>query len=242
MRLKKAVEYVLRDYPPLFRLASKLYHRSDNSFKTLSPGLPQALETAFQKAIELNPGQAGDYYEFGLYRGYALWKAQQICSQLGLRDTCFYGFDSFAGLPAVDGIDKSGNHFFEGQFACSQQEVVRHLDTHGVDWSKTVLVKGYFDKSLTRKLRRQYPFKKVAVALIDCDLYSSTRDVLAWSRDLFADGSILLFDDWYSYGDDPALGQQKALFEFLDANRDFDVEFLIDFLYHGKAFILHRRE
>jgi hypothetical protein len=240
IRPKKLAERLLRRYGPLFRLASKLYHRVDNSFKTLSPGTPEALEKAFQKVMQRGPSEAGDYYEFGIYRGYAFWKAQQICNRLGLHDTSFYGFDSFAGLPSVDGIDQTNNQFFEGQFACSKEDVVRHLSKNGVDWSKTVLVEGYFDQSLTGELKQKYPFKKVAVALVDCDLYSSTKDVLTWSLDLFDDGSILLFDDWYSFGNDPALGQQRAFLEFLAANPHFEVEPFGEFPHHGKSFILHK--
>ena len=47
-----------------------------------------------------------------------------------------------------------------------------------------------FDRSLNDLTKRRYPFRPVSVALIDCDLYSSTADVLTWLGDVTDEAGI----------------------------------------------------
>ena len=47
----------------------------------------------------------GDYYEFGIYRGYTFWYAQKTMTDLGEQRMHFIGVDSFEGLPTVRGVD-----------------------------------------------------------------------------------------------------------------------------------------
>src|SRR3546814_3396766 len=49
----------------------------------------------------------------------------------------FFGFDSFAGIPDVEGIDRTyHNEYYKGQFDCSKQQVIANLDAQGVDRSE----------------------------------------------------------------------------------------------------------
>lgn len=239
VKVKKTIESMLRQHPKMFAFASKCYHRMNGSFRTLSPGAPDAIKQAFAEIKKTTRNTPGDYYEFGLFRGYTFLSAQKTCSELGIENIHFYGFDSFQGLPPVTGVDKKNNQFFEGQFKCAKDEVVANLTNNGVDWSKTTLIEGFFSDSLTEESKRSHEFRPVDVALIDCDLYSSTREVLAWLEDFVRDGSILLFDDWYSYGEDESLGQQRAFSEFLGRNDNYMAEPFIEFKEHGKGFILN---
>jgi hypothetical protein len=100
-KVKKAIEDLLRNHPRVFAFASKCYHRLNHSFKTLSPGAPGAIRQAFTKIKKSSPVSAGDYYEFGIFRGYAFLSAQNTCKELGMNDVNFYGFDSFEGLPPL---------------------------------------------------------------------------------------------------------------------------------------------
>ena len=53
--------------------------------------------------------------------------------------------------------------------------------------------------------------KHVAFARIDCDLYSSSKDVFAFLSGRLVDGAIIYFDDWTHQAD---TGETKAFFEF----------------------------
>lgn len=241
MGLKHYMERLLRRYPPAFRTASRAYYALNRGFSTLSPGAPGAIFQALQQASRQKGIDVGDYYEFGVFRGYTLWSAYQACRRLGLGATRFYGFDSFQGLPAPEETEETGGQFFAGQFACSKAEVTRHLTQRGIDWTRVELIEGFFDKTLTATLKGQRPFRPVAVALIDCDLYSSTRDVLAWLASLIQDESILLLDDWRAL-DDPSLGQQRAFGEFLAEHPKFRAEPFMTFEDHGTGFTVRLRD
>lgn len=236
---KAKIAEVLKHCPPLFRLGSKAYHRLNNGFRTLSPGAPDALDKALARAKQERGEDVGDYYEFGLFRGGTFLHAYKTCQRLGLNDTKFYGFDSFQGLPPVEGIDEADGRFFEGQFACSRDQVERNLRKNGMDFSRATLVEGFFDDSLTPQLKADLPRHKAGVVLLDCDLYASTITCLNWLDDLLYDGSILLFDDWYSYGESDELGQQRALKQFLEEHPRWAVSPLWEFERHGKVFQLH---
>jgi O-methyltransferase len=236
--LRRRVARILQKSPQMFVLASKLYYNLERSFTTLSPGAPDAIREALAKSCADLVGDDGDYYEFGLFRGYTFWYAQQVCRELGMTGTRFYGFDSFRGLPEVEGIDQANNQFFKGQFACSREDVARNLSKHGVDWSRTTLIEGFFSDTLTRESKRRYPFRRVNVAFIDCDLYASTCEVLDWLPDLLSDGSILLFDDWHAFGEGDELGQPRAFAEFLEKNPELRAEPFVEFADNGKGFVL----
>lgn len=237
MSVRTAVERALRPFPALHHLGSRLYHKTHRAFATLSAQAPETIARAFEVLQQSGVDQPRDYYEFGVFRGYCLLNAQKTCDQLGLDQVRFYGFDSFRGLPKVEGVDQTNAQFFEGQFACGKHEVVNSLTQRGCDWSRTELIEGFFNESLTPALKARHPFKPVAVAMIDCDLYSSTCDVLNWLDGLLADRSILIFDDWRSFGDDRAdLGQQKALNEFLTKHTHIKLRHLWDYQRHGAVF------
>ena len=238
MSVKSIVEDVLRHCPPLFRLASRIYHKLHGSFRTLSPGAPGAIRKSFEYLVDRDGGVNGDYYEFGLFRGYTFLQAWNHCKEMKLDAVNFYGFDSFEGLPQAKGIDEVDGRFFEGQFACSREEVEKNLAGEGVDLEKVQLIQGFYEDSLTEALRDQHPFKPASVVLLDCDYYSSTVTALTWMEPYIQVGTILLFDDWFSYGESNELGQQKAYQEFLDRHPQYRSEALWEFENHGKGFVL----
>ena len=170
--------------------------------------------------------------------GNAFLKAFEHSKAMGIDEIQYFGFDSFQGLPEAEGIDQADGRFFEGQFACSKQDVENNLQSNGMDMSRVTLVEGYYEDSLTGELKGQHNFKPASVVLMDCDLYSSTVEALDWVDSYLQDGTIILFDDWYSFGDSEELGQQKAMKEFLADRPNYKIEDLWKFCKHGKAFKL----
>ncbi|MGZ5299791.1 MAG: TylF/MycF/NovP-related O-methyltransferase [Actinomycetota bacterium] len=181
----------------------------------------------------------GDYFEFGLYRGSSFSAAQRLARRYGLApEMRFFGFDSFQGLPEPAGVDAAGE-FRRGDYACSRAEVTATLDRRGVDWARTHLVEGWYDQSLTAKLKSTLAPGRVGVALVDCDLYESTVPVLRFLASLIQEGSILLFDDWNCFDRSDQKGERRAFREFLAKNPQFAAEKWTSFGRRGQAFVLH---
>ena len=73
-------------------------HNENNLFYTLSPALTVAIVKAFKMLDKTCEGKA--YYEFGLFKGFSFWFAEQISREyVGDGQFNLYGFDSFEGLP-----------------------------------------------------------------------------------------------------------------------------------------------
>jgi O-methyltransferase len=224
----------------LNRVASDAYYRYIHRFNTASPGLDTGFERIFEAVAELGSLRDGaDYCEFGLFKGYSFWKAQQQATKHRL--TCrFFGFDSFAGLPEVAGLDRTDHgEFRKGQYSCSQQEVVANLEAAGgIDWARTFLIRGYFEQSLTPHVIETHRIRKVGVAMIDCDLYSSTVEVLNFLRGLIGDKSVLIMDDWNCFGADDNKGQRRAMREFLETEQHLRLEPLVSYGPNSQAFVV----
>jgi len=183
----------------------------------------------------------GDYFEFGLYRGSSFSAAQRLAWRYRLApEMRFFGFDSFQGLPEPAGVDVAGE-FRKGDYACSRAEVTATLEKRGVDWARIHLVEGWYDQSLTAKLKSTLALGQVGVALVDCDLYESTVPVLRFLASLMQEGSILLFDDWNCFDRSDQKGERRAFREFLVENPQFTAEKWISFGRRGQAFVLHEQ-
>ena len=115
-----------------------------------------------------------------------------------------YGFDSFEGLPEKwrDGIEKG---FF------SRNGILPQVN------SNVKLIKGWFNETLVDFIKIQN--KKISFIHIDCDLYSSTKYVLATLINYIDNNCIIIFDELVNYpGFDGDNGELKAFYEFITEN------------------------
>jgi hypothetical protein len=133
------------------------------------------------------------FCEFGVARGTSILDFHQLYKKYQL-DTDFYGFDSFEGLPE-EPIDKY-SPWRTGQF--STDGVVEEALLNNKDIK---IVKGWYSDTLNGDLLEAFGDKKIGIAHIDCDIYSSTVEVLEFliQNDLLCDGSLLIYDDWGAY-------------------------------------------
>ena len=177
----------------------------------------------------------GDYLEFGVFQGASYISAyhtlrhcfDETINNFGFtmsepdrklttsifEKMRFFAFDSFEGLPDVTDTDSSG--FFEkGQFSASLAEFNRNLNAAAIPQKRSVVVGGWYDKTLTRVVYDEHRLTKAAIIHIDCDLYESTRSVLEFITPLLVDGTVLIFDDWFHFHGHPARGEQKAFHEW----------------------------
>jgi O-methyltransferase len=161
----------------------------------------------------------GDYLEFGVFRGDSLLCMDQARREAGLSFRLF-GFDSFEGLPELAPDDQG---WTAGSFRSNYGSTRRRLTSNGIDWSRTVLVKGWFDETLTPELRDEHELVKASTIMIDCDLYSSAKTALEFSAPLIRDEAIIFFDDWDGGSGlaERGEGEARAFGEFLAAHPEF---------------------
>jgi O-methyltransferase len=225
----------------LAKPVSDIYYRYVHGFNSATPELPAALERVFHVAAEHGSLVEADYCEFGVFKGYSFWKAQQEANAREL--PCrFFGFDSFTGLPEIEAPDRTRHgEFRPGQYECSLQQVIDNLNSGGgIDWERTFLVPGYYADSLTPALVEEHALRRVGVALIDCDLYSSTVSVLNFLRGLIGDKTILVMDDWNCFDADEDRGQRRAMREFLHEERHLRLEPLFEYGSNSAVFLVRR--
>lgn len=216
----------------------KLHIRSRSGFISVSDGGPYAVAAVMNHLSAHGP--VGDYYEFGLYRGFTLWSAQNAANRAGLSDMRFFGFDSFSGLPEVEGADREAAIFIPGDYSCSGLEVRQHLTEHGFDWSRAHLIEGFFDESLNDAIKSELAMGPAAAVMIDCDLYQSTVPVLQFIEPLLQQGTVILFDDWHCFGGEDDKGEPRAFAEFLARNAHWRAEVLTDYPTYGRVFRIDR--
>jgi O-methyltransferase len=210
----------------------------DVSFRICSPATPPELAQCVFELHQRGFLEGKDYYEFGLFRGYALWFVQDMVRRLDISDFHFHGFDSFAGLPEPVGIDKG--EWSAGQFAVSKEQVERYLTEYAADFSTISLHEGFFSDQLFADLKNRVSFRHAALILVDCDLYSSTVPVLHFIANYLVEGTILLFDDYNCFKAADDRGQRRALKEFLQKYPGIHVEPLRPFGCNGQGFHIKR--
>jgi hypothetical protein len=122
----------------------------------------------------------GHYLEFGVFTGGTI---RFIAKRA--RGRMVHGFDSFRGLPTA----WSGFSLAERVFDMRGRlpRVPANVELHP----------GWFEESLPRWLAA-HP-GPVAFIHIDCDLYSSTRVVLALLAERLAPGTVIVFDEYLNY-------------------------------------------
>ena len=148
----------------------------------------------------------GDFLEFGVWKGESL---NYFSSRVKNKKIKFYGFDSFEGLP-----EDWRFGFEKGTFGLDSEKPN--------DTNSTVYVKGWFANSIPDFLKK-FPIIQPIFLHIDCDLYSSTKDVFDNLGHLIAPNSYILFDEFLGY---PGFlnHEYKALVEFLNSKSlDYEI-------------------
>ena len=191
------------------------------------------------------PEALGDYLEFGVYHGTSLSCMYDARRSLGLDHIRLFGFDSFEGLPA-SAAQEDGGLWAPGQFKAPMALTLENLRRWGVPPDAVTLVKGWFSDTCTPATRARVGISRASVIMVDCDLYSSTCDVLAFCEPLIGSQAVLVFDDWHASDlAEKGMGEAKAFEEFLATHPEFEATELPGLNYKDKRdpmlFLVTRR-
>ena len=144
---------------------------------------PEVLRYFTRDMIDLAADAAGGsalenglVLEFGVFYGKTL---RMIVDRFPTTDA--HGFDTFGGLPEDWRGTKKGAYSTAGVLP----DVTGNVSLH----------QGLFSDSLPKFLEKQQG-RPVRFVNVDCDLYSSTKDVLDALGDLVISGTVLVFDEY----------------------------------------------
>jgi len=138
----------------------------------------------------------GSILDLGVYKG----ASTRALARLFPNDI-IHGFDSFEGLP------EDWSHVLKGAFG----------DVSGAlpDMPDNVkLYKGWFSDTLP-EWRKANDSKPISLLRVDCDIYSSTKDIFAATGDMLDPNCIIVFDELIGYWGWRA-HEYKALLEFAE--------------------------
>jgi len=200
----------------------------------LNRGLTQLVD-------ELGANALGDYLEFGVYNGTSLVSTFRETEALGLRRMRLFGFDSFQGLPEAAAHEDEGK-WKPGAWRSELEFTQAVLDYEGVDRSRVTLVPGWFNETCTPETARRLGITKASVIMVDCDIYSSTKEALNFCTPLIGDKALVLFDDWHT-GQLAAknLGERKAFEEWLADHPEFEATPFGTYRVKSETFMVRRR-
>jgi len=198
---------------------------------------------AFFKAGDI---RSGYYLEFGILNGQSLIEAYGILRGLV---THLYGFDSFAGLPKLSEIDRSSlvlmPSFSEGNFkSLSRATITEYVlaATSGLSQEQLTLTEGVYAETLPTFNTAAFADKgPCLVAHVDCDLYSSSRDVFAFLDGVVTTGTWLLLDDYWHYHGSPRHGQRRAFEEWMASSKRVGATEYSSYNGFCRAFVLHEK-
>lgn len=151
----------------------------------------------------------GQILEFGVFEGTTInIIAEKFYNEI------VWGFDSFEGLPEDwVTINSEKIKFPKGHFKLEVLPKVKN---------NVKLIKGWFNETIPKWKKNNK--KSIKLLHIDCDLYSSTKDVLFMLNDLIVSETLIIFDEIYHWKDKKKYakwkdGEFKALFEWM---KEFD--------------------
>lgn len=207
--------------------------------------------TMFTRAADFVNFEAveGDFLEFGVFGGVslALLADAYRCDPKGV-DRRIVGFDSFGGLPtseeshdrwdAGDCARMHGWHPFLDVGDPVSPDTTLELFRR-CELPPPKLEHGLFEKTLPAAIPSKYA--AAAVVHIDCDLYESTRVVLEGIAPILQEGTLVLFDEWFSHKGNPNRGESRAFGEFLEEHPEWGARHYRAYGSFSDSFILYRQ-
>jgi O-methyltransferase len=183
-------------------------------------------------------GIAGDYCEFGCCGASTFGFASEALRRTRRTPRQMWAFDSFAGLPPTNLSEDQHPAWIAGTMKMGLDDFRATCARKGImDYH---VVPGYYSETLPSQPREFLPAGAIAFAYVDCDMYSSTLEVLTFLRPRLQHGMILAFDDWWCYSNNDLSGERKAFDEILRPCPEWRFEQYLTFGWSGLSFVVER--
>jgi hypothetical protein len=180
-------------------------------------------------------GIDGDYVEFGSEGANTLPLAHEAISAMG-QTRHLWAFDSFAGLP--EAAHERDEHPQWGPGAGQGEAAFRAaVADRGVPAGAYTTVPGYFERTLPPLGPDGAP-ADIALAYVDCNMYSSTVTVLEFLASRLKHGMVVAFDDYYCWSPSGPSGERAALIEFGRSHPEWHFLPFSRFNWAGLAFVV----
>jgi O-methyltransferase len=185
----------------------------------------------------------GDYLEFGVFTGSSFCHSIRCCYftqnlNSNVKETKFYGFDSFAGFGNIEENEKHP-FYTDTNFDTNYDKVNRRVNKISGNFSFK-LIKGFFNETL-KNGADSFGIKYSRIIFIDSDTYSSANEALTFCIPTIQEGTYLILDDFFSYKGNSEKGVAKAFNEFL-VNTHCEVREVFTYGMGGKVFVISKME
>ncbi len=107
----------------------------------------------------------------------------------------------------------------------------------GIPTSAYGVVPGFYHDTLDQMSAGDAPVN-IALAFIDCDMYSSTKSVLRFLMPRLKHGMIIAFDDYFCWSATQVSGERRAMLEAFGRNEKWQLLPYMQFGYHGQSFVV----
>jgi len=190
------------------------------------------------KALTFN-GIDGDYAEFGCGSGMSFAMAYHESRRHG-HQAKLWAFDSFQGLPASG--DERDQHpmWQEGNMTTSLDRFHGNCALNGIPREAYKVVQGFYEHTLTARSPDAEP-RNIALAYVDCDLYSSAKTALQFLEPRLKHGMIVAFDDYFCWSASQIAGERRAMLEVLAHHSRWALVPFFPFGWHGNSFVVEDR-
>jgi hypothetical protein len=168
--------------------------------------------------------------EFGVADGYSFTKKLFATKYLGMAErVVVHGFDTFTGLPelnnAADDALVRGEEWIPGNYLGRLEDLRAYCSQK---YDNYQLHPGLFEDTLTDKFLSTLEEDLPILIWIDCDYYSSTRQVFERLTPYIPTGCVVYFDDIHFNFSSRFTGEMRAIAEINDGAFGAGVELVPD--------------
>ena len=185
-------------------------------------------------------GISGDYVEFGSDGATSIRLAYDVISGMAT-PRHLWAFDSFAGLPATGDVRDEHPAFSPSYNQGGSERFHQMCADHGMAPDRYTAVEGYFEDTLGQMVSDAAPVD-IALAYVDCNLYSSTVTTLEFLAPRLKHGMIVAFDDYFCWSPTDASGERRALAEFETRHPEWHFERFKDPTWGAVSYVVERAD